>query len=291
MAKPDLDLDGIEDAGLARSLKGLHAAMKANPRPEAPPPESNVVQLPLWAQAAPGAPNPALRGALFPAIQGKDRQMLNDVLVASVEGQQIKVKGEQLNQEDLEVWLAVLNLCRSHPLGDICHSSAHALLRAMDRGTGNTQHRQLDASLMRLAQPVQIKGSRYSYVGGLVMEVVKDERDRHYLIQVNPKLAHLFGQEGWTKLDTATRRQLRGKPLALWLQAHYATHREPFPYSVTKLRDLSGSRTKDLKAFRQNLRQALPELQRVGAIWGWEIDARDLVHVYKVPTVIQHPGN
>jgi hypothetical protein len=261
-------------------------------KPAAPQPSqeltAKVVQLPLWPQAAPGAPNAALRSALFPAIQGKDRRMLDNAPIASLQGLDVIFTGKQLNQEDLEVWLQVLDLARNHPLGTVCHTSAHGLLKALDRQRGNTDHKQLYASLMRLLQPVTVKQGRVSYSGGLIMEMWKDEISRQYLIRINPRLASLFG-EGWTQLDTATRRRLRGKPLALWLQAHYATHAAPYPYSVAKLRELSGSRTKDLKSFRQNLRQALAELQATGAIAGWEIDPlpSDLVHIHKVPTLTQ----
>ena len=100
----------------------------------------------------------------------------------------------------------------------------------------------------------------------------------------------LFGQ-GWTQIDTASRRKLRGKELALWLQTQFASHRDPIhPYSVELLRELSGSRTKDLRFFRKALKRALDELQATGAIANWEIDGGDLVRVYKVPTITQRPA-
>jgi len=106
--------------------------------------------------------------------------------------------------------------------------------------------------------------------------------------RLNPEIHILFGQ-GWTQIDTATRRKLRGKELALWLQTQFASHRDPstHPYSVEKLRELSGSRTQNLKHFRAALRRALSELQATGAIANWEIDSGDLVRVYKVPTITQ----
>jgi hypothetical protein len=104
------------------------------------------------------------------------------------------------------------------------------------------------------AHGLEVKAGRFTYFGSLIKEGIKDEVTRHYLIEINPRLAALFGQ-GWTQLDTATRRKLRGKPLALWLQAHYATHAKPLSYSVAKLRDLSGSRTKDQLAGRAQYNQ------------------------------------
>jgi hypothetical protein len=290
------DNPAIRAALRLREVGLAHLAEQAAQQPAALQPElskqatADVVQLPLWPQAAPGAPNPVLRSALFPAIQSKDRRFINNEIIASLQGQEIKFKGEQLNQEDLEVWLQVLHLAQNHPLGTVCHASGYGLLKALDRQTGNTDHKQLHAGLTRLLQPVTVTQGKVSYSGGLIMEMWKDDTSRQYLIRINPRLVTLFGQ-GWTQLDTATRRKLRGKPLALWLQAHYATHAAPYPYSVAKLRELSGSQTANLKHFRAALRRALSDLQGTGAIAGFDIDPlpSDLVHIHKVPTITQQP--
>ncbi len=104
---------------------------------------------------------------------------------------------------------------------------------------------------------------------------------KRYVIQLNPRLGALL-RSGWTALDIETRRQLGGKPLALWLQAFYATHDKPFPYKVETLRELSGSRTAQLCKFRQNLKKALSDWAATGDIQGWKIDPEtDLVQIIK----------
>ena len=77
-----------------------------------------------------------------------------------------------------------------------------------------------------------------------------------------------------------------GRPLALWLHGFYATHAKPYPLTVAYLHKLSGSQTKQLKHFKQNLTQALRDLQAVGAIEAFEI-VGDLVHVRTVPSKSQ----
>ena len=246
---------------------------------------AKIYQFPLWPEPVRGMPNPALRSALFSAIQSKDRRFINGELIAALGGIELRFKGEQLNQEDLEVCAELFHLARLHPLGDTCHASAHGLLKALGRHTGCSEHLQLHRSIWRLqAHGVEIKAGRYRYLGSLIMEGAKDDLTRHYLIKVNPKLAPLV-IAGWTGLDAEQRRSLRGKPLALWLHAFYASHAQPYPYKVETLRDLSGSRTANLKHFRQSLRRALNELQTAGAIAAWEIDGGDLVHAHKAPTV------
>jgi hypothetical protein len=278
----------IIDPQLAKALDGLGAAIAANPtkhQPE-PPATAKIVQFPLWPEPVRGMPNPALRSALFSAVQSKDRRFINYELIAAVDGLEIRFKGEQLNQEDLEVCAQVFHLARIHPLGDTCHTAAYALLKSIGRSTGRTDHRLLHATLIRLQQPLEIKVGRYSYSGSLVMEGAKDDLTRHYLVKINPKLAPLFNN-GWTGLDAWQRRSLRGKSLALWLHAFYASHAQPYPYKVETLRDLSGSRTAKLFHFRKALCRALDELQKTGAITGWNIEPGDLVIIDKARSITQ----
>lgn len=276
------------EKGINAALESLHRTITANPRKDQTalkPIPATVTQLPLWPEPLRGMPNPTLRSALFSAVQSKDRRFINYEPIAAVTGIEIHFKGEQLNQEDLEVCAQAFHLARLHPLGNTCHTTAHAFLTSLGRHTGKSEHVQLHQSFLRLqAHSVEIKGRRFDYFGPLIMEGAKDKLTRHYVIKVNPKLAPLF-DHGWTALDARQRRTLRGKPLALWLHAFYASHAEPYPYKVETLRELCGSRTQTLKFFRKALRRALDHLQAAGAIAGWEIHGDDLAHIYKVPAI------
>jgi len=242
---------------------------------------AKVIQLPLFHKEAPAAPNAVLRSALFPAIHSKDRRFLNNELIASVDGIEVKYKGEQLNQDDLEVLLAVEDLAREQPDTLTCQTSERGLLKLLGRVSGQTNEKALNENLVRLEQPVTVKLGRFSYSGGFVQHVYKDDVTKRYVIQLNPRLGALL-RSGWTALDIDTRRQLAGKPLALWLQAFYATHDKPFPYKVETLRELSGSRTGQLFHFRANLKKALTDWQATGDIQGWKIDPEtDLLHIIK----------
>jgi len=133
-------------------------------------------------------------------------------------------------------------------------------------------------------QPLEIETRRYQYNGALIMEGVKDKDTRHYIIKINPKLVGLFA-DGWTGLDWEQRQCLRGKPLALWLHGFYASHAEPHAYKVETLHKLCGSQDKTLRSFRQKLRRALAEIEAIGAIQGYAIDAADLVHIHKAKAI------
>ena len=105
-------------------------------------------------------------------------------------------------------------------------------------------------------------------------------------MEINPKLAAFYGRSQWTQIDWEQRQRLRGKPLALWLHGFYASHAAPYLLTVAYLHKLSGSRTKQLKHFKQNLVRALRDLEAVGAIQAFEI-RDELVHVRTVPSKSQ----
>ena len=64
------------------------------------------------------------------------------------------------------------------------------------------------------------------------------------------------------------------------------SHAAPHPLTVAYLHKLSGSQTKHLWKFKQNLTQALRDLEAIGAIETFEI-VGDLVHVQPVPSPSQ----
>ena len=248
---------------------------------------AKVIQLPLWPEPKRGAPNAVLRGALFAAVQGKGRRYMREELIAAQQGVEIRYTGAQLDQADLDVWEQTLHLARTQALGSECHFTAHGFLKALGRSTGKQNHKWLKSSLVRLAGAVvEITAGRRTYFGTLVEGGVRDEDSGRYVVEINPKLAAFYGRTQWTQIDWEQRQQLRGKPLALWLHGFYASHAAPYPLRVASLHKLSGSQTKRLRRFKENLTQALRDLEAAGAIKSFEIRG-DLVHVQTVPSPSQ----
>lgn len=277
---------------LAEVAESLHRTLEARAKKEAatsatleppqslPEPPANVVQLPLWPELTRGTPNTFLRGALFAAIQGKERRALKGELLACQKGQSIRFTGWQLDQSDLDVWEQAAELAQPHPLGNVCHFHINAFLRALGRHTGKSQHEWLKNSFRRLmAAGVEITYDHHTY-GGTMLEFLRDEDANKYVLRLNPKILGMY-KAGWTAIDWARRHKLRRKPLALWLHGYYSSHAKPLPVKVNTLRTLSGSKTKTLYHFRSALRQALNELKAIGAISSWQINAADLVNVDK----------
>jgi hypothetical protein len=267
-------LDDITDPELRDRAVRLLTAMERNPRrvPEdAPAPQTaKVIQLPLWPEPKRGVPNSTLRGALFAAIQGKDRRYMKRELLPAPDGIEIRFTGMQLDQSDLDVWEQALHLARQHPLGTRCHFTAHGFLKALGRKTGKSDHEWLKDVFARLTgSAVEITHNRLTYSDNL-MGFCRDEDSGQYVLEINPKIMALY-TAGWTATDWEQRQLLRRKPLALWLHGFYASHAKPHPLKVETLMDLSGSRTAEVWKFKQNLTKALEELMNVGAIRGFEI--------------------
>ncbi|MEN3294792.1 MAG: hypothetical protein V7642_4045, partial [Burkholderiales bacterium] len=66
----------------------------------------NIVQLPLWENQVRGLPNPLARSALFTvARQNEPRQHLKERPITSVKGVEIFYTGEELRQDDEDVFL------------------------------------------------------------------------------------------------------------------------------------------------------------------------------------------
>ena len=248
---------------------------------------AKVIQLPLWPEPTRGATNVALRSALFAAVQGKGRRYMREELIAAQQGIEIRYTGAQLNQADLDVWEEVLHLARTQALGKECYFTAHGFLKALARSTGKSGRDWLQTTLERLTGAVvRISDGRWTYFGTLIEGGARDEETGQYVVDINPKLAKFYGRSQWTQIDWEQRQQLRGKPLALWLHGFYASHAAPYPLTVAYLHKLSGSQTKQLKHFKQNLAEALRDLEAAGAIKAFEI-RDELVHVRTVPSKSQ----
>jgi hypothetical protein len=193
--------------------------------------------------------------------------------------------GKQLNQDDLDTFLAAHTIAQEQPTTLQGRSSERALLKMLGRRRGNNASKALWDSILRLRSATFIlESKRGKYAGGLIDDAYREEGTREYVWRMNPRLNAMLNG-GATFLALETRQKLAGKPLAQWLQANYASHATPHAYSVTKLRELSGSKTDALKHFRAALRRALDDLAAIGEIDAWDIDGRDLVHVTKAKKI------
>jgi len=263
---------------LARLGNSIADSIEAQPRKA-----GEVVQFPLFPEETRPVSNDVARSALFSCVQGKDREVVKDALIATVDGVQIRFTGERFNQDDHDVLMQLVHIAAHKPLGEYVTVPAHALLKLLGRKTGKAQHDQLRADLIRLrGGTVSLKNTRarVEYIGGLVDKAAQDEESRYWIFKLNPDLRALYSSANHTLIDWEQRKNLKGKDLARWLQLYIASHAAPFPVKVATLRDLSGSKAAELRHFREALRRALTDLKANGDLADWSIDPpTDLVSV------------
>jgi hypothetical protein len=282
-----MSADEIEATDAAKTRFQQIAETVAGPR---------LVQLPLWPEDRRGAPNAVLRSAVFSA--GKptaERAHRKKELLPVLPPYAIYYSGPQLYQPDLDVWLELLHRCRLTSLGLSAAVTVRSLLRGLGRATGKANYeytRESARALTTATLEVVVRDDRpgrrgqRGYVGHLVDAFAYDDVREVWEVDLNPRIAALFAADEHTWLASSARRELGKGYLAKWLHGYFSTHREPLPISVERLRDLSGTSTKQLRDFRGALRRALVEVARVerdeGRRFEWRVDAEsDLVEVIR----------
>jgi len=251
---------------------------------ERPNQSAEIIRLPVWPDSVRGIPNSMLRSALFGAIKRGPRAYLKQEPIAALEGIDIRYTGERLDQGDLDVWQGIVHIARAQTQGNTCQVTAYALLKVLGKTNSGDNHKTLNDRLVRLrANAVEIETAAYSYVGGLVDDVVRNKDTKEYTIRLNPKLGHLFGPDQFTLIEFEQRAALSRHPLAQWLYGFYSSHAKPYPIKVETLHGLCGSETKLMKHFRAELKKSLEKISEVDG-WEWQIDAKDLVHIKKRPS-------
>ena len=244
----------------------------------------NQALLPVVGNSRRASPNYFLRSAVFAVLKKGQRAALTRQRVASQNGYEILFSGMQLDQADLDVWLHCLHLS-SGQLGKKVEVGLNAFLRDIGRTTGTASQNWLRDSLVRLGMAIiQVKHDGVTIMVSDRM-VVYEEREQTsksvIALMVSPTMARLFGVARWTALDLAIRTKLVGLPLAQWLHAYLATHAKPIPVALALLRELSGSRTAELRMFRRTLKLALGRLVDAGFLKMWEITADDKLNVIR----------
>src|SRR5215470_11895795 len=278
-------LESVKDPQLRAQLERLGQRMAESSREDAdgapPPTTAKVIQFPLFPNETRPVSNDMARSALFSCVQGVDRRMLKNAVLATVDGVEITFTGDQFNQDDHDVLMQLIFMAKNKPLGQFMMVSAYAILKGLGRKHGGHDHEQLRQEIKRLTHGgVTVRSKDYEYNGHLIDESLQDQRTRQWIYRFNVNMRMLFGLDNHTLIDWERRKNLKRKDLARWLQLYIATHAKPFPVSVNYVRQKSGSQAAALREFRRMLKRALGELVVNEDIRDWRIERpSDLVYV------------
>ncbi|MBU0801136.1 MAG: replication initiator protein A [Alphaproteobacteria bacterium] len=252
--------------------------------------EARILQdsFPFWDDDNRGVPNPLIRGGLFGVGTSAKREFFPNMHVSSLSNYEITYTGQDLQQDDLSVWMSLINLARKSPLSDKVRFTGYQLIRDLGWRMHSDSYRRAQESIERLKVTgikISTKDKSEGYSGSLIREYAWADADENgntkWMVRFEPRVSVLFMNDTTTMLEWETRKKIGTRAtVAQWLHAFYATHRDPIPLSVEKLHELCRSDAQ-LSTFRRNLRNALDKLVDVGFLATYEI-VNDRVHLTKV---------
>ena len=289
-------LQTVRMAELRRAAHGQTTTTEQATEPKLKP-TARIVRFPLpFGDDTRAVSNPLARCALFAAV--KERQHFKDyVLVGEQDGVKVEFKGEQLNQDDHDTLLQLVKMALHEPFGGDVVQAVNAVLSGLGRTTHQAQRRQLCEEISRLVcGTVRLTLPNMPRYEGHLLDDASTPQDqailpryrRHLAYRLNPRFARFYDKAAFTLIDQQQRRKIGRNPLAKWLHLWIVSNADQYPHKVDTIREKCGSKTKDLKAFRQNLRAALDQLESTEIITAWRIDPdTDLVHIDRTPSPVQ----
>lgn len=245
---------------------------------------AKIIQLPLWGDDKRGVPNEIIRSALF-NVRNRNtaRRDFKDEPIMVLGDGEITYRGEELRQDDEDVWLQLMHLARLQPLGKQVEFTAYSMLTALGWATSSHGYNRLRRCIRRMqATSLAIHSKRLGQ--GISVSLIhefewEDERGAKldcWRVWISPKMQQLFGDVYYTQLEWEQRRQLG--PIAKKLHGIYGSHAAPYPMKIETIKAGCGASAKRLREFKGSLIEALDELKEVGFLADWRID-KDLVYV------------
>lgn len=251
--------------------------------------DSRVLQaiLPMWDDDNRGVPNPIIRSGLFGVRNTEDRDFLQKMPIASLSNYTVRYSGQDLQQDDLSIWLSLINLARNQPVSDSVFFTGYALIKDLGWRMHSDSYKRAQHSIERLkVTGIEISANNHdtAYSGSLIREYVWTSEDAkgnaRWMVRFEPKVSALFMGDSTTLLEWSTRKKIGQRArLAQWLHAFYSSHREPHPLPVEKIYELCRSGD-SLSSFRRNIRNALERLITVDFLASYQI-INDSLHVKK----------
>ncbi|MEM7496062.1 MAG: plasmid replication initiator TrfA [Myxococcota bacterium] len=155
------------------------------------------------------APSEVLRSALFGIGSRQKRRQLTDHPIFACGGTQITYTGEQLDQRDLDVFMAAIRMAydNGRALEMIC--SVYAFEKMLGLANATSTRESIRTSFKRLTTgTITIKNDRFYYCGHLIDSFKLDKTVGRYKLQLNSEMGRLF-RDGYTRINWEIRRKIR----------------------------------------------------------------------------------
>lgn len=256
--------------------------------------DSLVLQeaFPFWTDDQRGVPNPFIRSGLFGVKISTQREFIENASIESLSNYQITYTGRDLQQDDLSVWMSLINMARQRPMSDMVLFTGYQLIKDLGWRMHSESYDRAKKSIERLkvtGLTISTRNDSSGYSGSLIREYMWDHKDEEgttrWMVRFEAKVSMLFMQDTTSFVEWEQRKQLGTRsPIALWLHAFYTSHRDPIPYSIGKLHELSRSDS-TLSTFRRGVKAALEKMIDIGFLKEFDL-VNDVVYVKKASVML-----
>ena len=245
--------------------------------------------LPAWSKDYRAIPNALARSALFTVSRNGDRKLFRDEVIASTKDISLIYTGEELRQDDADVFLQVINIAKEQLIGEDIKFTAWSMILQLGwtKNAGSYARlkrsigRMLDGTLsMVVSRP---DDTNVYYAGHLIssfvyLEKLTDVQLSQWSVSLQREMVDLFAPDTFSLLHWPTRRTF--SPTTKWLHSYYSTHKRPFPVKLETLRRIMASETKNFRAYKLNIKESLKILVETKFFLTAHVDpVTDLVHV------------
>ncbi|MEM7495498.1 MAG: plasmid replication initiator TrfA [Myxococcota bacterium] len=224
------------------------------------------------------APSEILRSALFGVSSKKrSRAQLTNHPIFTCGDTQVTYTGEQLDQGDLDLYMAALKMVwgQGYKASDSSYEfvcTVHDFQKLLNLSKCGTSGERIKESFTRMTScSLTIKSKGMNYCGTLIVGFVLDTANGTYKLEFNSKMAALF-RHGCTYINWNVRRMIKGE-LARRVQAlvlsHKASGNQPQSYKTATLKKLCCSGDSNERRFKANVRKTMGMLQLYGDVKDW----------------------
>lgn len=249
-----------------------------------------ATQMGFWDDDLRGIAKVFANSALF-AVREKrvGRACFRDEPIAALKDVSVRYTGEQLDQDDHNVYMQLWHVARGTNFGAAVEVTAGAMLHGLGWSDSGESYKRLRDSLARMVEgtvwvtdtkPRRTREYAAHLIGSIAgehligaMPGVADLRHTLWVVHLDPDLASIVTGDELTLINWV--RHKRMSALAQWLHNHYATRGNALlPYKAATVHELCGSKMANPRSFRLKLKAALEELKTEQFIAHYEIGPR-----------------
>ncbi len=195
------------------------------------------------------------RAALFGLIKKGERKFLRNEVIHSMSQYQITYTGDALDQNDSDLFDALMYLAKDKRIDSILSISTHEICQYLKVTYNKERSDKIFERALRLQSGQIIIHSKNNFFAGSLFNNVA-KIDNKLVVEYNKNLIKLFNDD-ITFINYDTTALIGDNQLARWLYKFFMSHSAPKPFSLANIMQLSGSSNHEINSFKQKLKKSL----------------------------------